>query len=220
MNLLQSFSLKNKFAIVTGSRGALGMAIINALENAGAKVFAYGISAGYDVTDIKQINKVISKLKRVDILVNNAGVTNTTWDKTYEVNLKAPFVMATTVRKKMKKGASIINISSINAELAFPNNPSYVAMKHGLNGLTKALARDFGKYGIRVNGIGPGYFRTEMTKQSWQKRHKEIADKTILGRWGIPEDLMGTVVLLASRASSYITGQTIYIDGGWLAKGL
>lgn len=176
---------------------------------------------------------VITKFKRIDILVNNAGVTHPHsiinypeefWNKTYEVNLKAPFNLSKIFVKTMKKQHSgiIINITSINAELAFPDNSAYVAFKGALKQLTKSLALDLGKWNIRVNSVGPGYFRTEMTKNSWSnvKRRKQIANKTILNRWGTPKDLEGLIVFLASDSSSYITGQDIYVDGGWIAKGI
>ncbi len=117
-------------------------------------------------------------------------------------------------------GGSIINITSLNAELAFPDNPAYVAFKGGLKQLTKSLALDLGKYNIRVNNIGPGYMRTNMTKKGWANNRKLIEDRTILGRWGTPDDLIGTAIFLLSSASSYITGQDIYVDGGYLTKGL
>ena len=120
----------------------------------------------------------------------------------------------------MKKSGVIINITSINAEFAFPNNPAYIYTKGGLKQLTKSLAVDLGKYNIRVNNVGPGYIKTNMTKQGWKKNRKQIEDRTILGRWGEPEDLVGTIVFLLSSASSYITGQDIYVDGGYLTKGL
>ena len=117
-------------------------------------------------------------------------------------------------------GGSIINITSLNSELGFPNNPAYVATKGGLKQLTKSLAVDLGKYNIRVNNIGPGYIKTNMTKQGWKNNKQAIEDRTILGRWGKPEDLIGSIIFLLSDASSYITGQDIYVDGGYLAKGL
>ena len=121
-----------------------------------------------------------------------------------------------------KKSGVIINITSINAEFAFPNNPAYQATKAGLKQLTKSLALDLAKFGIRVNSIGPGYFRTSMTKKSWDnlKRRKEIQECTMLKRWGVPKDLEGIIIFLSSDASSYITGQDIYVDGGWTAKGM
>jgi gluconate 5-dehydrogenase len=214
------FSLQGKIAVVTGSRGGLATAIRQALESAGAEVHAFGRSNGYDVTNEALMREAVASLPRIDILVNNAGVTATTWDATYEVDLRAPYVLITLVKDRMPRGGSIVNITSINAEMAFPDNPAYVAMKHGLKGLTAAFALDLGKQGIRVNAIGPGYFHTSMTEKSWKERRQQIADKTSLGRWGEPEDIMGAVIFLASNASSYMTGQTIYIDGGWLAKGL
>jgi NAD(P)-dependent dehydrogenase (short-subunit alcohol dehydrogenase family) len=189
-----------------------------------------------DITDSKQISRlsefVIKKFQRLDILVNNAGVSfaHTTidypdkfWDKTYETNLKAPFRLSKEFAKIMKKkGGVIINITSLNAELAFPNNPAYQAFKGGLKQLTKSLALDFSEYNIRVNSIGPGYFRTDMTEKSWKnlRKRKERTNRTILKRWGVSDDLTGVVIFLASNASSYITGQDIYVDGGWLIKGL
>ena len=169
----------------------------------------------------------------IDILVNNAGVTyvhdfleypDKLWDKTYEVNLKAPYKLIQNVAQKMKQGlgGSIINITSLNSELAFPSNPAYIAFKGALKQLTKSAALDLGKYKIRVNNVGPGYLMTEMTKASWsdKEKSKQRQEKTILNRWGKPEDLVGVSVFLASDASSYVTGQDIYVDGGWLTKGL
>lgn len=190
-----------------------------------------------DITKKPEIEKlikfVINNFKKIDILVNNAGVTfgNDTleypeeeWEKTYKVNLKAPFQLSQLVGRYMKEKQSgiIINITSLNAEIAFPNNPAYVAFKGALKQLTKSLALDLGKYGIRVNNVGPGYFKTQMTKKSWSDPtlEKQRRDKTILGRWGNPEDLAGVVIFLASDASSYVTGQDFYVDGGWLVKGL
>lgn len=189
-----------------------------------------------DVTNFQLMEDVIAdiynKEKRIDILVNNAGITlpeasenysEDSWEKTYQVNLKVPFKLSQIVFKYMKNtGGAIINITSLASELGFPDNPAYVAFKGGLKQLTKALARDWGQYGIRVNNLGLGYFKTEMTRKSWE--NKELREgrtkRTILGRWGEPEDLVGPAIFLASDASKYMTGQDLYIDGGWLAKGL
>lgn len=217
MNL---FNLSGKIAIVTGTSNGIGKSIKKALELAGADVNSCGISDGIDITDKNQIYEYLNNFDNVDILVNNAGVTNVGWDKTYEVNLKAPYELSQLVKDKMVNGGSIINITSINSEVAFPDNPSYVSMKHGLKGLTKALAKDYAKHDIRVNAIGPGYFKTNMTKMSWKNKKDLITSKTLLKRWGTPDDIMGLVILLASDASSYITGQSIYVDGGWLVNGL
>ena len=190
-----------------------------------------------DISKKEEIKKLVKYVKtkfgKLDILINNAGITisdspltysEKDWDKTFKINLKTPFILSQECSKIMmiKKSGVIINITSINAEFAFPNNPAYQATKAGLKQLTKSLALDLAKFGIRVNSIGPGYFRTSMTKKSWDnlKRRKQIQDCTMLKRWGVPKDLEGIIIFLSSDASSYITGQDIYVDGGWTAKGM
>jgi len=237
------FSLEGKVAVVTGASQGNGQAIASGLSLAGAKVYNLDIlensELNYircDLSDEKDIDMALSIIEaeneNVDILVNNAGVTygnnifdykDEDWEKTYQVNLKAPYLISRRLATKMKnRGGSIINITSLNAEMAFPDNPAYVAMKGGLKQLTKSLACDLGKYNIRVNNIGPGYMLTEMTKKSWSnpKTYEERKEKTFLKRWGNPSDLAGIAIFLASNASDYITGQDIYVDGGWLTKGL
>ena len=227
------FSVKDKTIIVTGAKGGNGSAISDGLEEYGATVVRADLPR-YNVRNPIQLDMLVAKAlqydNRIDGLVNCAGITrgndlfeytDKDWEDTYEVNLKAPFELSRKVAKHMKEhGGSIINITSLNSELGFPNNPAYVAMKGGLKQLTKSLAVDLGKYNIRVNNVGPGYIKTNMTKQGWKNNRKEIEDRTILGRWGEPEDLVGTIVFLLSSASSYITGQDIYVDGGYLTKGL
>lgn len=194
-------------------------------------IFSCDVTSNAQILDL--YNFVIEKFSHLDILINNAGVTfshelttfpDEYWDKTYQVNLKAPFELCklfSQIMKKQKSGV-IINITSINAELAFPNNPAYVSFKGALKQLSKSLALDLGKFGIRVNNVGPGYIRTNMTKKSWENksRRRMIENKTILGRWGMPDDLSGIIVFLSSNSSSYITGQDFYVDGGWISKGL
>lgn len=190
-----------------------------------------------DLAVVGQIETLAShvtvRLPSLSILVNNAGVTLPgsfaeypldRWEQTYRVNLRAPFLLSQRLVPLLGRSGDgvILNVTSINAELAFPDNPAYVAFKGGLRQLTKSMALDLGRYGIRVNAIGPGYIRTAMTRGSWEDNEKreDRRNRTILGRWGEPEDLAGVAVFLASKASAYITGQSIYVDGGWLAKGL
>ncbi len=190
-----------------------------------------------DLAETQQIDRLVEFVadehQRIDVLVNNAGVTfshdvldypDESWRKTFEVNLEAPFRLSKRFAAMMKNQGrgSIINITSIGAERGFPNNPAYVAAKGTLKQLTKSLAADLGQFGIRVNNIGPGYFKTDMTQGSWNdpQLQKDRTCHTILGRWGEPDDLAGAVIFLASDASSYITGQDLYVDGGWLTKGL
>lgn len=242
------FSLSGKVAVVTGAAGAIGQAITLSLAEAGAsKVYALDLennltwtnknieNYSMDLRDEQQIDKFVEYVSQnhtngSNILVNCAGVTfpnnffdysNSDWDTTYKVNLLAPYLLSKGLANNMYDG-SIINITSLNAELAFPDNPAYVTTKHGLKGLTKSLALELGKKRIRVNNVGPGYIKTEMTKKTWSdsKIYNERKKKTFLNRWGKPTDIALTVLFLASDASSYITGQDIYVDGGWTAKGL
>src|SRR3989344_75226 len=146
------------------------------------------------------------------------------WDKTLDADLRAVFALSQLVAGEMIKHKSgvIVNITSINSEMGFPGNPAYVAAKGGLKQLSKAFAFDWAKYGIRVNNLGLGYFQTDMTKKSFNDPmlNKQRSDHTLLGRWGGPDDLIGPIIFLCSDASQYMTGQDLYIDGGWLAKGL
>ena len=124
----------------------------------------------------------------------------------------------------MRRGrrGSIINLTSINSVRGFPGNPGYVAAKAGLAGLTRALAVDLAADGIRVNALAPGYIRTAMTEQSYADpiRNDDRRRHTLLGRWGNPDDVVGGAVFLASDASAYVTGQELFVDGGWTANGL
>lgn len=189
-----------------------------------------------DITNKDALKKIVIRAYnengKIDILVNNAGITisepsefysQKSWDKTYKVNLKAAFQLSQMVAKHMikQKSGIIINITSIGAERGFPNNPAYAAFKGGLKQFSKALANDWAKYNIRVNNLTPGYIKTNMTRKSWENPvfRKERLQKTMLGRWGEPDDLVGPAIFLASNASSYITGHDLYVDGGWLSKG-
>ena len=179
-------------------------------------------------TLVEYINQNYAKL---DVLVNNAGVTHpqaegsypdASWEKTLRVNLEAPCRLIRGLAPMMQAqgSGSIINITSIAAHLGAPNNPAYAATKGGLKQLSRALASDLGSYGIRVNNIAPGYFHTDMALRSWHDPavRQQRADRTLLGRWGEPEDLAGMVVLLAGDGASYITGQDFIVDGGWLTQ--
>tara|TARA_B100000287_G_scaffold355201_1_gene345748 strand:- start:4659 stop:5369 length:711 start_codon:yes stop_codon:yes gene_type:complete len=234
------FSLKDKIVIVTGASGGNGSVISDGLEEYGAIVIRADLPE-YDVTNNDDLDRLIKEAishgnashtmsGEINGLVNCAGITrgndlfeytDEDWEQTYKVNLKAPYELSKRASKFMlNNGGSIINITSLNSELGFPNNPAYVTMKGGLKQLTKSLAVDLGKYNIRVNNVGPGYIKTNMTKYGWKHNREKIEERTILGRWGEPQDLVGTVIYLLSSASSYVTGQDIYVDGGYLTKGL
>lgn len=237
--------LKHTLAIITGAGKGNGSAIAKGFQNAGAAVIGVDISFPEpesfieiegDVTQRYTIDKTISELEKHSysnlVLINNAGITLPnpspypieSWNKTLAVNLTAPFLWIESLIPffNQSKSGSIINITSLGAELAFPNNPSYIASKGGLKMLGKYYARSLGPTGIRVNNVGPGYMKTDMTIDSFNDTHirKNREKHTLLGRWGEPDDLVGICLFLSSNTSSYITGQDIYIDGGWTANGL
>lgn len=188
----------------------------------------------FNVADEQQVKKNVEEIESeigpIDILVNNAGIhrrapleelTAEDWRKVIEVNLTSAFIVGQSVAKRMitRRRGKIINITSLNAELARPNIANYCAAKGGLKMLTKSMATEFGKYNINTNAIGPGYFKTDMTKSLTEDPAFDawVKSEVPLGRWGVPEDLIGTAIFLASAASDYINGYTIYVDGGWQA---
>ena len=192
-----------------------------------------------DLSLYSEINLLIRRLEKqketIHCLVNNAGITipnNSSfsiekqlqiWEDTLKINLTAPFHLSIGLKNLLPENiGTIINITSLNSTLAFPNNPAYMASKGGLRQLSLSLAGDLSERKIRVNSIAPGYFKTNMTKESWNDLEKRElrSSKTFLKRWGYPTELGGLVCFLASNISSYITGQEIYIDGGWSKKGI
>ncbi len=185
-----------------------------------------------DISDKKQVQELIEntikEFKKIDILVNNAGifipgtiekVSEQDWEKTINVNLKGCFLCSQAALKYMKKGSSIINISSVAGIAGYPSASAYCASKGGIRLLTKSLAIECGAIGIRVNSIHPGIIETAMTKDvlSDEKQKQGIIAKVPLKRTGKPIDIAGPAVFLASDASSYITGEEMVVDGGWIA---
>ncbi len=178
------------------------------------------------------LSNKLKKFRKIDVLINNAGFTSSNnflkyeladWKKTININLTIPFLLSQTVSKNfMNSGGSIINITSLAAEQGFPDNVAYVASKGGLKQLTKAMALDLANKNIRVNSVGPGYVRTKMTEKSWlnKKKKKNRSERIILDRWANPSDIADACLFLGSDLASYINGQEIYVDGGWLSKGL
>lgn len=189
-----------------------------------------------DLTNTKPVDKIVSetvkKIGGIDILVNNSGTIRREdainykekdWDDILNLNLKTLFFLSQKVAKQFMKqetGGKIINIASMLSFQGGIRVPAYTASKSGVMGLTKALANEWAKYNINVNAIAPGYMATDNTKQirEDEKRSQEILDRIPSGRWGTPEDLAGAVVFLASKASDYVNGHTLAVDGGWLAR--
>jgi 2-deoxy-D-gluconate 3-dehydrogenase len=176
------------------------------------------------------VDRAVKEFGKIDFLFNNAGIirrspseefTEKDWDETIMTNLKGPFFLAQAVARVMisqKRKGKIINTSSLSAVQGGKRVPAYAASKGGLAQVTKSMANDWARYNILVNAIGPGWVKTELTDllQKDKERYAEITSRIPLGRWADPEDMMGAAVFLASDASDYITGQTIFVDGGWL----
>jgi len=241
------FNVKNLVTIISGSGRGIGLELavnfykhgakvirvdINLKKNTSCKFDDYTVDLTKNFLLDKFLNEVKKKYGRIDVLINNAGLTinsNNPYEesilkKTLSVNLIAAYNLSGKVCKimaKRKKG-SIINITSLAAERGFEGNPSYQVSKAGLKQLTKTLASDWGDKNIRVNNVCPGYIKTQMTIKSFKnsKLKKKRDSRMILNRWGKPKDLVGPCIFLASESSSYITGTDIFVDGGWLAKGL
>ncbi len=203
-----------------------------AIEKLGRKF----VSIEADLSSIHAIQPVMSKVigdfGRVDILVNNAGIirradaidfTEKDWDDVIDINLKTVFFFSQAVARqyiKQKSGGKIINIASMLSFQGGIRIPSYTASKSGVMGITRLLANEWAKHGINCNAIAPGYMITENTRllREDPQRYNDILGRIPAGRWGMPEDLAGTAVFLASDASAYINGYTIAVDGGWLAR--
>jgi 2-deoxy-D-gluconate 3-dehydrogenase len=169
---------------------------------------------------------------RADILVNNAGTirrndaldfTEAEWDEVMDVNLKAAFFLSQAFARRLverERGGKIINVASMLSFQGGIRVASYTASKSGLLGLTRLLANEWAARGINVNAIAPGYFATRNTDALRQdaERNRDIVARIPAGRWGVPDDLAGAAVFLASRASNYVHGAVIPVDGGWLAR--
>jgi len=245
--LANIFSLKNKTALITGASRGIGAEIALSYVKAGANVVCVSRSESTeqrqiktfyrqcDISDSQQFQSICESIDvdygGIDILVNAAGISLPKMDnkselerfeKTISINLTATYQCCDLASRYMHNGGSIINITSIGAMQGFPNNPGYVASKGGVQALTKAMARDLCIKSIRVNNIAPGYIKTDMTKQSFENpiASQERINQMMIKRWGSAKDLVGAAIFLASDASSYMTGSSLIIDGGWTAKGM
>jgi 2-deoxy-D-gluconate 3-dehydrogenase len=189
-----------------------------------------------NLADISCIEGLVAQAKtitgRVDILVNNAGIirredairfTEKDWDDVVDLNLKTVFFFAQAAARQFLAqggGGKIINVASMLSFQGGVRVPSYTASKSGVMGITRLMANEWAAHGININAIAPGYMATNNTAQlrADAGRSSAILDRIPAGRWGVPEDLAGPVVFLASKASDYVNGYTVAVDGGWLAR--
>lgn len=223
------------FALARALGGAGAAVVLNGrdaakLETAAGVLRGEGIAvevAVFDVTDHAAVGEAVARLGVLDVLVNNAGIQRrapledfpeATWHELMRTNLDSVFYVAQAVARGMiaRKRGKIINICSVQSELGRPSIAPYAASKGAVKMLTKGMCADWAKHGLQVNGLGPGYFETELTAalvadpafSDW------LCKRTPAGRWGRVEELAGAAIFLASEASDFVNGQVIYVDGG------
>jgi gluconate 5-dehydrogenase len=237
------FDLTGRTALVTGSTRGLGRAIAAGLAEAGARVAVNGrspeacesalpgaVAAPFDVTDEAAVAAAVERLGVVDILVNNVGMTLRKplldwsleeWNRIVSVNLTSAFLVARAVAPGMieRGGGKIVNVCSVMSQAARGNVAAYAATKGGLKLLTQGMCADWARHNIQVNAIGPGYFETDLTEaiSSDPEFDAWLRGRTPAGRWGRPEELVGTAVFFSAPASDFVNGQILYVDGGLLA---
>jgi 2-deoxy-D-gluconate 3-dehydrogenase len=250
------FRLDGQTALVTGCRRGIGLALAEALAEAGADIIGVSASLKDSGEEVAQrvtalgrkfsayscdfgdrqalyefTRRVIVENAPIDILVNNAGTirrapaaqhSDEDWDKVIEVNLSAQFVLTRELGKLMlaRGRGKIIFIASLLSFQGGITIPGYAASKGGIAQLTMALSNEWAGKGVNVNAIAPGYIETDNTAalQADPVRSKAILDRIPAGRWGRPEDLQGAAVFLASRASDYVNGTILTVDGGWMGR--
>lgn len=189
-----------------------------------------------NLSDVSSINGLIAEALTltgaIHILVNNAGIirredaisfTEKDWDDVVDLNLKSVFFFSQAVARQFiaqDTGGKIINVASMLSYQGGVRVPSYTASKSGVMGITRALANEWAKHGINVNAIAPGYMATDNTTalRADESRNAAILERIPAGRWGVPADMAGPVVFLASDAANYVNGYTVAVDGGWLAR--
>jgi gluconate 5-dehydrogenase len=238
------FDLTGRTALVTGSTRGLGLALAQALARAGARVCINGrtreacqavlwkgaVAAPFDVTDEAAVAAGVARLGQIDVLVNNAGMqlrrpleqfSPEEWRRVLEVNVTSAFLVARAVVPQMiERGrGKIVNTCSVTSEVARETVGPYTASKGALKQLTRAMCADWARHGIQANGLGPGYFRTELNEALQQdpEFNAWLTGRVPAGRWGEPHELAGAIVFLASPASDFVNGQILYVDGGLLA---
>lgn len=216
--------------LLTGASRGIGEAINRMLESDGYKVIAPKRSE-LDLADKISVNKYLDSLKDspIDILINNAGInlpqntgeiTQEVMEKTININLVSPIrlVNGTVAGMKKRKWGRIVSIASIFGHVARPRQVLYTVTKHGIIGMTKALALELGPYNILVNSVSPGFTDTELTRRNSPEKNREIAGDIPLNRFATVTEIAGTVRFLISEKNTYINGTDIIVDGGFVCR--
>lgn len=217
--------------IIVGRDEAKNRQVVAEIKELGRKAASFSTDLRDIQAIIMLIADVVSQFGKLDILVNNAGVSHTQaaldvheedWDKVMDLNVKSLFFCCQAAGQVMKEQGfgKIINIASVAGAVGDVGICAYTASKAAVINLTRSLALEWVRYGIQVNAIGPAYIETDLNRDelSNPKVREKIVGKTPMRRLGEPGEMTGAVVFLASDASSYMTGQTVFIDGGWLAQ--
>jgi gluconate 5-dehydrogenase len=230
LGLARGFAERGAQVIITGREQLT-------LDAAAAEIAAGGFSCigmTCDVARVEEIEplvaRVVSEYSRIDTLLNVAGVnirqpaaafSMEQFDFVLDINLRGAFFLAQAVgRQMMSQGSgSVVNIDSLNSDAPLKHVAPYAMSKAGVNAMTRALAMEWGPHGVRVNGLAPGFILTDLTQKLWSDPTMSEWGRvnTPLGRLGRPEDLVGTAIFLASPAAAFLTGQTLYVDGGLIA---
>lgn len=228
--MAQTLAKQGADVVIVSRNQAEGEIVAEAVRTLGRRSIALAV----DVQNIESIQQMVQSVQetfgRIDILVNNAGVgvtkfaldvTEADWDRVIDTNLKGVFFCAQAVAKVMKEQnyGKIINIASVGGAVGAIGISPYCASKAGVINLTRALAKEWARYNITVNAIGPGYIKTSINEAELSNEGfvSKLLSSLAIKRLGELDDLSGAVVLLASEASNYLTGQTIFVDGGALA---
>jgi NAD(P)-dependent dehydrogenase (short-subunit alcohol dehydrogenase family) len=226
-------SARASTALITGASGGIGGALLVAFRQAGYRTIGVdsapaGEVTRLDVTDTAAVSVFAAKLDELAVLINAAGVISlreeydpSEFARVVDVNLTGAMRMAVACHAALAKArGTIVNVASMHAIFGAPLSPAYAASKAGIVQLTKSLAVAWADDGIRVNAIAPGWIETPMTvpARSDTARNRPILERTPLGRWGTPEDIVGPALFLASDAARFITGTVLVVDGGYSAK--
>jgi NAD(P)-dependent dehydrogenase (short-subunit alcohol dehydrogenase family) len=230
VTVLDAFRLDGKVAVVTGGGRGIGAAVATALREAGAEVVIASRSEGVitDVTDVESVRAMVAEVGRIDVLVNNAGVCfhrpalevpDEEWRAVWDVNVDGVWNCSRVVGEQMieRGGGVIVNIGSISAMIVNRPQwqPAYNASKAAVHQLTKSLAAEWARSGVRVNALAPGYVKTEMAPVDDPRFKPLWIDDPPMGRYALPSEMGPSVVYLASDASSFMTGSVLVVDGGY-----